>query len=159
MNRNISHTIIHTSSMPKSCRGFSLIELMIAIAIVGILASVAYPAYQDSVRKGRRADGEGMLVQLAALQERYFYNNGTYTADMTNLNYAAASNVDSPDGHYKTSVVAATVSCPISSCYLLRSTPQGDQASDGILDLGSNGFKGRDRNSDGDTSDTGEDSW
>ena len=53
-------------------KGFTLIELMIAVAIVGILAGIAYPSYQDSVRKSRRADAQGALLGFANAMERYF---------------------------------------------------------------------------------------
>lgn len=59
-------------------RGFTLIELMIVVAIVGILASIAYPAYQDSVLKGRRAEARTALLELMQQQERYMTQRGTY---------------------------------------------------------------------------------
>ncbi len=58
--------------------GFTLIELMITVAIVGILAAIAYPSYQDSVRKGKRAEGRTALVDFLQQQERYLTQTGSY---------------------------------------------------------------------------------
>jgi len=55
----------------SSSRGFTLIELMIVVAVIGILAAVAYPSYQDSVRKSRRADGKTALLQAVQVAERF----------------------------------------------------------------------------------------
>ena len=60
--------------------GFSLIELMIVVAIVAILASVAYPSYRDSVLKGRRGEARAALAELMQQQERYMTQNNTYLA-------------------------------------------------------------------------------
>ena len=62
----------------KKIKGFTLIELMITIAVVGILAAVAYPSYQDYVRKGRRVDAKTALMDAAQGMERYYTENMTY---------------------------------------------------------------------------------
>ena len=70
---------------PLIQRGFTLIELMIVVAIVGILASIAYPAYQDSILKGRRAEARTALLELMQQQERYMTQRGTYLV-FSNIN-------------------------------------------------------------------------
>ena len=64
--------------MNKDSKGFSLIELVVAVAIVGILASVAIPAYQSSVGKGRRSDAQGALLSFANAMERHSFTNSSY---------------------------------------------------------------------------------
>ena len=62
-------------------KGFTLIEIIVAVAIVGILAAIAYPSYQDSVRKSRRADAKGVLLEAAQWMERFFTENNRYDQD------------------------------------------------------------------------------
>ena len=69
--------------------GFSLIELMIALAIVGILTGVALPAYQQQIVKTRRALAKGELLSVVARQEQYYINNKQYAATLDLLGYAA----------------------------------------------------------------------
>ena len=63
---------------PARSRGFTLIEVMMTVVIIGILAAIAYPAYQDQVRKGRRADAMAQLLTLAQAYERFYTSNNTY---------------------------------------------------------------------------------
>jgi type IV pilus assembly protein PilE len=61
-----------------STNGFTLIELMIVVAIVGILAALAYPSFAESIRKGKRAEAKAALMNLLQQQERYFTQNSSY---------------------------------------------------------------------------------
>ena len=63
--------------------GFTLIELMIVVAIVGILATIAYPSYQDYVRRSARAEARAAMLNMAQLQERNFSDRGAYVAITT----------------------------------------------------------------------------
>lgn len=107
-------------------------ELMIVVAIIGILAAVAYPSYQDSVRKGRRADGAAALTAIQIAQEKFRANCRFYAdnggADVCGAN-AAASTVNvaaaSPDGRY-----SIDVTNPSATGYTVTATGQGDQAND-----------------------------
>ncbi|QGW65929.1 prepilin-type N-terminal cleavage/methylation domain-containing protein [Lysobacter soli] len=66
------------SSRRRSARGFTLVELMIVVAVVAILASIAYPSYNDAVRKSRRGQAKADLLEVAQMAERFRTVNGTY---------------------------------------------------------------------------------
>lgn len=74
-------------------RGFTLIELVITMAIIAVLASIAVPSYQDSVRKSRRKDAEAALMNLQIQQEKWRANNPAYTTFITDLRTTVPSNV------------------------------------------------------------------
>lgn len=102
-------------------RGFSLIEIMVVVAIIGILAGIAWPSYQDSVRKSRRADGKEALLSAAAIQEKIYLQRNRYSGDVTEL-----GGNTSTDGHYTISVSQTGGN----TTYLLTATATGAQASD-----------------------------
>ncbi|ADC63921.1 type IV pilin protein [Allochromatium vinosum] len=99
--------------------GFTLIELMIAVAVLGILSAIAYPSYQDYVRKGRRSDGQSSLMSAVQKMEIYYSSNGTYTTDLNAANISS----NSDEGYYTISLAAATTACPIVRCFRLEATP------------------------------------
>jgi type IV pilus assembly protein PilE len=77
-------------------RGFTLIELMITVAIIGILASVAYPAYTSSIVKGKRAQGRAALTELMQQQERYMTQRNCYLGFTTAATGVATPTAPSP---------------------------------------------------------------
>jgi type IV pilus assembly protein PilE len=97
-----------TSPRSRRLRGFTLIELMIAIVIVAILAAVAMPSFLDSIRKGRRSEAFAALNQVQQTLERWRSNNATYT---TNLTAAPPAGLGLPstttNGNYTISIPAA----------------------------------------------------
>ena len=86
----------------KKQNGFTLIELMIVVAIIGILASIAYPSYQRYMLESRRSDAHIALLSMADAQERFFLQNNFYTTDVTQVGNAA-----SLEGFYTLAVTAA----------------------------------------------------
>ena len=115
-------------------RGFSLIELMVVVAVVGILASIAYPSYQDYVKRGHRADAQAYLMDVAQRQQQYFTDNRSFAADVATLNDPVPSNV-SP--FYTVSI--ATGATPPS--FTVTATAVGAQTSDGNLTIDNTGAK------------------
>lgn len=125
--------------------GFSLIELMIAVAIVGILAAIAYPSYREQMLRTHRSDGQAALLDTAQKLETFFVNNGTYTTSLDVINASATST----EGFYTLEVTG----CPIANCYTVTAKPtaQGGQNSDSVtwFSLDSRGL--RQREEDGNT--------
>jgi type IV pilus assembly protein PilE len=119
--------------------GFTLIELMITVAVVGILAAIAYPSYRDQIEKSRRTIAEGSLTEIASKLESYRFRNKSYTQNLADLGYSVSGNnawnefpmgATSSDSDYRIKVVAADSNCPIARCYLLLAEPRNRQASD-----------------------------
>jgi type IV pilus assembly protein PilE len=70
----------------KKNRGFTLIELMITVAVIGILAAVAYPSYLNQIRKSRRAEAQAALLNISARQQQMLLDTRSYAATVGALN-------------------------------------------------------------------------
>jgi type IV pilus assembly protein PilE len=88
--------------MLKKTRGFTLIELMIVIAVLSIIFAVGYPSYMEHVKKSRRAEGMGQLLELADRMERAYSDRGTYPTNISEVYVATTDN-----GFYTLSIVTA----------------------------------------------------
>jgi type IV pilus assembly protein PilE len=127
--------------MLKKTRGFTLIELMIVVAIVGIVAAFAYPSYREQVIKSRRAEGMGELLELADRMERFFSDRGTYVG--ATLGNAATDiyPATTEKGHYALAIPTQTA-----IAFSVTAAPLGQQLADdtkcGTFSITSLGVKG-----------------
>ena len=113
-------------------KGFTLIEILIVIAIVGILAAVAVPSYQESVRKARRSDAKVVLEAAAAAQERWYFQYNRYTGSVDDIG-GTSGMLLSPEGYYTVNIDISAGTCGVAnSCYVLTAAPVigGPQSSD-----------------------------
>lgn len=115
-----------TTRFRRHAKGFSLMELMIAVGVVGILAAVAYPSYINSVMRSSRSDARAEINAVANAQERFFSANRTYTTDTAALGLPDAL---SPAGKYQISI-AAGPSGTIASSYAITATPVAGKGQD-----------------------------
>ena len=137
--------------------GFTLIELMVAVAIVGILAAIAYPSYLDQVRRGNRAEVKGALLEDAQFLERNYTLNNCYhrtDADCATAACTAGAGCvilprqQSPatgTAKYTITVAYSNVSpCTLGQCFTLSAAPTGTMAGDpcGTLTLNQAGGRG-----------------
>jgi type IV pilus assembly protein PilE len=134
-NKNSAYTL-HKKSL-----GFSLIELMIVVAIVGILVGVALPAYQDYVKRGNRSEGRAYLMNAAALLERYYSDNNVYATAANTMppSVATAAGATSETGKYTGSMAVTT---PYQT-YVITAAQNFNDTDCGDLTLTQAGVKGR----------------
>jgi type IV pilus assembly protein PilE len=132
--------------MNKQTTGFTLIEVMVVVCIIGILAAIAYPSYTESVQKSRRADAKGVLMAFAGAMERRFTAANNYlgaavgSADIgAPAIFSTKSPIDSDETYYNLTISAATA-----TSYTLSATPVNQQANDpcGTLTVTNTGVRG-----------------
>jgi len=102
----------------KRQAGFTLVELLITIAILSIVAGIAVPAYSTYIIQANRSDAISFLSEVAGEQQRYFSENNQYATDMSELGYGDAATAISPESHYTISI-----SRPDPTSYVLTATP------------------------------------
>lgn len=137
-------------------QGFTLIELMITVAVIAILAAVALPGYQFAMRNTRRAEAQGCLMELQNFMERFFTLNSSYKCTQTQTPTCTAADTDpvlpfdeSPKDGSKAYDLTLQVANDGNS-YTLTATPKSGtgQASDGRIELDSTGARRWDKNND-----------
>ena len=133
-------------------KGFTLIEMMITVAIVGILAAVALPSYRRYVIRAARVAAQAEMLELASLQEKIFLNSNSYAFSVTaNYNGNSAGGLGrtsgaSKDGRYTLALVtdaAGTQMTAPAQTFILRASPTvgGTQVGDGTISISENGAK------------------
>lgn len=118
-------------------KGFTLIEVMIVVVVIGILSAIAYPSYMNFLVKSRRADAQAHLMDIAQRQQQYLLDARSYAGTLAALNMTTPTSISS----YYTIAIAATAGPPPS--FTLTATPIAGtpQAADVTLTLDGTGAK------------------
>ncbi|WP_068829176.1 type IV pilin protein [Pseudomonas sp. BMS12] len=130
--------------MSSKQAGFTLLEMMLAVAIIGILAAIAIPNYSEYVARSKRSEGQALLSEGAARQERFFAQNNSYVTNAANIGQLALRNtsgtkVMSENGYYEMTVSSEAND----GGYTLTATQKFGDGSCGNLKLNALGVKNR----------------
>ncbi|MED5523946.1 MAG: type IV pilin protein [Pseudomonadota bacterium] len=136
--------------MSSKAKGFTLMELMIAVVVVGIISAIAYPSYINYLAKSRRAEAQTELMRLASLEEQYRIDHRTYVSDLTKLG-ASGSTYTVAKGAFTISANGATDSLTLTAtassdqsgkdpdCAVMTVDETGKKAAKNSSNGGSNG--------------------
>ncbi len=100
----------------RASAGFTLVELMVTVMIVGVLAAIAVPSYQKQVLKSRRTDAKTALLDLATREERYYSTHNAYTSAPANLGYSGTFPVSVGSGYYNININVCTTASGTPPC-------------------------------------------
>lgn len=124
--------------MQNTSRGFTLIELMITVVIIGVLASIAFPSYQQFIIRSNRAAAQSAMMDIANRQQQFLLADRQY-AEKSGLEASGYMLPDEVSAKYGYSIDVDNDASPPN--FTITFTPSGSQASDGDLTLDSNGVK------------------
>jgi len=130
-----------TNNLKSNNNGFTLIELMIVVAIIGIIAAIGYPNYTNYLHKAGRAEGSALLLEVMEKQEQHYRRNMGYADTLAKLGYSDAA--DTTTDRYKITDdnIEACDGSTLRRCVKLTAVAHGKQPSEQILTLNSKGEK------------------
>jgi len=124
----------------SKARGFTLIEIVITVAIVGILVAIAVPSYQNHLRKGRRAEAQAFITQVAQKQQQYLLDARAYAVGASALTDLSLTPPTTVSSHYTVTVAAGAT---VPSFTVTATATSSVQSPDGDLTLTHTGEKKR----------------
>ena len=126
-----------TVMRPRRRQGFTLIEVMITVAIIAILSAIAYPSYQQYIRRGKRAAAQSQMLDIASREQQFLLANRAY-ADTTALLASGFALPTDVSANYSFDVTPGTASLP---SFVINFTAINGQSGDGNLSLDNLGVK------------------
>lgn len=122
--------------MRRTC-GFTLVEVMIVVAIVAILAAIAYPSYIESVRKSRRAEARGHLLEASQYMQRFYSQNDRFDQDLAGVTTTLPTSLAQvPKQGARSYGVKFAAGFPTRSAFALEAVPEGSMSDDRCGTLG-----------------------
>ena len=120
----------------RKSRGFTMVEIIIAVAIIGILMAIAVPSYQKQLMKGRRADAQGVLMDIVNKQQQYIFDARTYALGASALDDLKVTPLPTTvTDFYTVTVTPAAATIPPSFTVTATPVTGKSQVDDGVLSV------------------------